>query len=215
MALKKFSVPLHPTVHTQAIFLDKDGTLLVDAPYNVEPTNMVLADGAAQALALLGDLGAPLAVISNQAGVALGKFSEKQLGAVHDRLAELFKECGAKLAGFYYCPHHPDGSVPRYAMACDCRKPAPGLLWRAAEDLGVGMENCWMVGDILDDVEAGRRAGCNTILIDNGNETEWFVNDLRRPRHVVRNMHEAAALIAQSIGRNVMRPMRVSSCHRG
>jgi histidinol phosphatase-like enzyme len=111
--------------------------------------------------------------------------------ALTDRLARL----GVSLAGFYYCPHDPGGSVARYRGLCNCRKPAPGLLERAARELDVDLGESWMVGDILDDVEAGRRAGCRTILIDAGNETEWRMAPKRLPHHVAKDLDEAAELI--------------------
>src|SRR6185295_18935494 len=101
-----------------------------------------------------------------------GYFSETALEDVRLALERMFAACGATLAGFHYCPHAPATDGPR--AACACRKPAPGLLLAAAALHGVDPARSWMVGDILDDVEAGARAGCRTVLIDNGNETEWL-----------------------------------------
>jgi D-glycero-D-manno-heptose 1,7-bisphosphate phosphatase len=179
-----------------AIFLDKDGTLLEDAPFNVDPALMRLAPQAAEGLRVLGKLNAPLIVISNQSGVALGKFEYGALAAVHAQLADLFLIHGARLAGFYACPHHPEGTVPAYALRCACRKPEPGLLYRAASTHGVDLSRSWFVGDILDDVEAGRRAGCRTILIDNGNETRWRRDPIRTPELIVGDLLKAAQEIA-------------------
>src|SRR5690606_1173656 len=109
----------------------KDGTVLVDEPYNVEPDRMAYAPHAVEALSCLGAAGLPLVVISNQAGVAKGYFSPDALRAVHDRLATMFRAAGARLDGFYWCPHHPAGVRPGYAIDCDCRKPRPGLLRQA------------------------------------------------------------------------------------
>ncbi|MDA0301604.1 MAG: HAD-IIIA family hydrolase, partial [Chloroflexi bacterium] len=103
---------------------------------------------------------------------------------------------GAELAGFYYCPHHPEGSVTEFAVECSCRKPAEGMILRAAAELGINPAESWMVGDTLDDVEAGNRAGCRTILLDNGNETEWRVDGKRWPSVVVGDLDRAAAIIA-------------------
>lgn len=156
-----------------AVFLDKDGTLLDDVPYNVDPARMRLAAGARDALATFARMNVPVVVISNQSGVALGKFAEAALVDVERKLHALAAECGARLAGVYWCPHHPQGTVTRYACACDCRKPAPGMIQRAARELGLDLQRSWFVGDILDDIEAGHRAGCRAVLIDNGNETLW------------------------------------------
>jgi D-glycero-D-manno-heptose 1,7-bisphosphate phosphatase len=99
------------------------------------------------------------------------------------------------LAGFYCCPHHPEGTTAAYAVTCSCRKPAPGLILQAARDKDLDLVRSWMVGDILDDVEAGRRAGCSTILIDNGNETEWQLTDERRPRYLATDLTHAAEIV--------------------
>ncbi len=180
---------------SKAIFLDKDGTLIDDVPYNVDPARIVLAPGSREGLRLLHQMGYPLIVITNQSGVARGYFSESALSAVEQRLRELLAEISVPLAGFYYCPHHPGGVVPNYAIECDCRKPQPGLLTTAARELGICLSQSWFVGDILNDVEAGRAAGCRTILIDNGNETEWELSRQRLPHHIVTDLTEAARVI--------------------
>jgi D-glycero-D-manno-heptose 1,7-bisphosphate phosphatase len=179
----------------QAVFLDKDGTLIENVPYNVDPERIRLSAGAAEGLRRLHAAGYRLIVISNQSGVARGFFPEAALAAVEGKLRDLLAEVGVPLAGFYYCPHHPDGVVPGLAVACACRKPAPGLILLAARDHGIDPARSWFVGDILDDVEAGRRAGCATVLIDNGNETEWVLSPLRTPHHVAADLDEAARLI--------------------
>jgi histidinol-phosphate phosphatase family protein len=179
----------------RAVFLDKDGTLIEDVPYNVDPTLIRLAPGAGDGLRQLHMAGYRLIVISNQSGVARGHFPEAALGDVERRLRELLADAGVPLAGFYYCPHHPAGVVPEYAFDCGCRKPAPGLIQRACRDHGLDVAASWFVGDILDDMEAGRRAGCRTVLIDNGNETEWVLTPAREPHHKAGDLAEAAALI--------------------
>ncbi|MDB5808678.1 MAG: histidinol-phosphate phosphatase family protein [Betaproteobacteria bacterium] len=180
-----------------AVFLDKDGTLLDDVPFNVDPARMRLAPGAAEALSILGALdNTPLIVVSNQAGIAHGRFSEAAMQTVAHALEELFAAHGARLTAYYYCPHHPEGTDRRYARVCECRKPLPGMLERAAAEHGVDLRYAWMVGDILDDVEAGRRAGCTTVLVHNGNETEWQLTPLRRPHYSVTRLDHAARLIS-------------------
>jgi histidinol-phosphate phosphatase family protein len=178
-----------------AVFLDKDGTLIDDVPYNTDPARIHLAAGCAAGLRSLCAAGYPLLVVSNQSGVARGYFPEAALAGVERRLRELLEELGVPLAGFYFCPHHPDGHVPAYARRCACRKPRPGLLLRAAHAHGLDLAHSWLIGDILDDIEAGRRAGCRTILIDNGNETEWVRGPNREPHHHAANIDEAACII--------------------
>src|SRR5581483_10333629 len=114
-----------------AVFLDKDGTLVEDVPYNVDPDRIRLLPGTAAGLRRLHAAGYQLVVVSNQSGVARGYFPESALAAVEARLRELLTSAGVPLAGFYYCPHHPAGAVPAYTVACTCRKPLPGLVVRA------------------------------------------------------------------------------------
>lgn len=184
-----------PAPGRPAIFLDKDGTLIPDLPYNVDPRRITLGPGVPQALALLARLARPLVVVSNQSGVARGLFSETTLQDVHLRLAELFASCGATLAGFYYCPHHPEGTVPAYAMACSCRKPAPGLLLQAAAEQDLSLERSWMVGDTTADVAAGLAAGCCSILVT-PTVSKPLAADGRTPYHRVPDLQTAAACIA-------------------
>jgi D-glycero-D-manno-heptose 1,7-bisphosphate phosphatase len=179
----------------RAVFLDKDGTLIEDVPYNVDPALIRLTPGAGEALAALQGAGYKLIVVSNQSGVARGLFGETALRGVEERLGGLLAEHGVKLDGFYYCPHHPDGIMPDYTLECSCRKPAPGMVLAAAAEHGIALEASWLIGDILNDVEAGRRAGCQTILIANGNETEWELSRQRLPDWVVGDLQTAAECI--------------------
>jgi D,D-heptose 1,7-bisphosphate phosphatase len=176
----------------KAVFLDKDGTLIPDIPYNVDPEKITLSSNLVTGLTSFQNEGYQLIIISNQAGVARGYFTEDKLGAVADKMKELFALNGLKLDDFYYCPHHPDGMMTGYNIACDCRKPAPGMLLKAAAEHGISLERSWMIGDILNDVEAGNRAGCKTVLIDNGNETEWVEGPYRKPTITCKTINEAA-----------------------
>ncbi|MDP8955529.1 MAG: HAD family hydrolase [Actinomycetota bacterium] len=178
-----------------AVFLDKDGTLVENLPYNADPAKMRLSPGAAEGIRLIHQAGLRLFVVSNQSGVARGHFPEEALAGVEARLRELMADAGARLAGFYYCPHHAEGRVAKYSVACDCRKPGPGMVLNAARDHAIDLSKSWLVGDILDDVEAGRRAGCRTILVDNGHETEWKTGDDRTPDHTAPDLAEAARII--------------------
>ncbi|MGF1515271.1 MAG: D-glycero-alpha-D-manno-heptose-1,7-bisphosphate 7-phosphatase [Elainellaceae cyanobacterium] len=180
-----------------AIFLDKDGTLIHDVPYNVNPDRIVLRDRTLEGLTVLHQQGYKLIVITNQSGVARGYFTEAAIAPVEAKLRQLLAPL--PLAGFYYCPHHPQGAVAEYAIACDCRKPKPGMLQRAAQAQGVDLPQSWFIGDILNDVEAGNRAGCRTVLIDNGNETEWDLSiPERQYTYAVKDIAEAADLILKA-----------------
>ena len=167
---------------------------------------MRLENGAAEGLRSLHAAGFRLIVISNQSGVALGRFPESALAAVKAQLERLLRDAGAALVGFYYCPHHPKGIIVDFVQECHCRKPRPGLIIRAAKEHGIALDRSWFVGDILDDVEAGRRAGCRIILINNGHETEWLRTPWRWPDYMVTNLEEAARIICARDGLRVLAP---------
>lgn len=175
-----------------AVFLDKDGTLIPDIPYNVDPEQITLQENSAEGLRSLHEKGYRLIVVSNQSGIAHGYFTEEAMAPVNEKLKQLLAAHGIKLTGFYYCPHHPEGLIDEYATDCFCRKPLPGMLYHAATVHRIDLTASWMIGDILNDVEAGNRAGCRTILIDNGNETEWLSGRYRVPTITCASINEAA-----------------------
>jgi D-glycero-D-manno-heptose 1,7-bisphosphate phosphatase len=177
----------------RAVFIDKDGTLVVDVPYNVDPARLQFTPHALQGLQDLQRAGYALVVVTNQPGLAAGRYSRAEFARLQRALEErLRREGGIELAGFYTCPHAP---APSPALACLCRKPAPGMLRQAALAHGFDLRRSWMVGDILDDIEAGHRAGCRTVLMDVGNETVWRRSPLREPDHRAPDLREAARVI--------------------
>jgi D,D-heptose 1,7-bisphosphate phosphatase len=185
----------------KAVFLDKDGTVIKDVPYNVNPGLITLLPGTVEGLQQLQANGYLLILVTNQAGVARGYFTEDQLPVVEHKLQQLLGERQVQLNGFYYCPNHPEGTVEPYKVACNFRKPMPGMLLKAAEEHQIDLESSWMIGDILHDVEAGNRAGCRTILINNGGETEWLKNnEYREPEYICADIQEAANYILQLNG---------------
>lgn len=179
----------------KAIFIDKDGTLIEDIPYNVDPARIRFADGATDGLRKLKDRGYLLIMVSNQSGIAHGYFAEDALQKLKDELQRILTVSGIPFDAFFFCPHHPDGKVKAYSRICECRKPKPGMLLNAAQRFDIDPAASWMIGDILNDVEAGNQAGCKTILIDNGNETEWVLSGKRKPTFTALNLKEAAELI--------------------
>jgi D,D-heptose 1,7-bisphosphate phosphatase len=183
----------------KAIFIDKDGTLIKDVPYNVNPSLIVFQENTIEGLKMLQAEGYILIIISNQSGVAHGYFSEEDLESVKVKLVQMLRQHDLLLTAMYYCPHHAKGKVSAYAIDCNCRKPLPGMINKAVADFDVDVQQSWMIGDILNDVEAGNRAGCKTILIDNGNETEWVVEELRKPTFVARSINEAASFILDHV----------------
>lgn len=149
----------------RAVFLDRDGTLIVNRHYGSDPDAIELFDGVAEGLKALREAGYKLILVSNQSGVARGYFDEAAIEKMHDRLQKMLDAHGAALDGLEYCPHHPEGEAAPYAVECSCRKPAPGMIRRAARKHGLNLSASWMVGDIAADVEAGKRAGTRTVLV--------------------------------------------------
>jgi D-glycero-D-manno-heptose 1,7-bisphosphate phosphatase len=182
------------TMKQRALFLDRDGTLVHAVHYPSRPEQLRLYDGIGPHLAHLQERGFRLVVITNQSGIARGYFSEDDLRRMHDHLRALLAPFGVTLDAIYHCPHHPDGVIETLAKRCECRKPQPGMLLQAARDLDIDLTTSWFAGDILDDIEAGNRAGCNTVLVDLGTES-LPTHQLRTPAFVARNTLHALQII--------------------
>ncbi|KKR33841.1 MAG: D,D-heptose 1,7-bisphosphate phosphatase [Candidatus Gottesmanbacteria bacterium GW2011_GWC2_39_8] len=150
----------------KAVFLDKDGTLIKNIPYNVNPDFIEFLPHVIPGLQLLSAANYQLVIVTNQSGVAKGYFQEKDLDKVEEKIRKEMSHYEVGLSGFYFCPHHPEGIVPKYTRSCLCRKPMPGLILEAAKDLGSDLSLSWTVGDIPDDIEAGRLAGTKTALVN-------------------------------------------------
>lgn len=183
----------------RAVFLDRDGTLVQPYHYPSRPAHLRLYDGIGPELWRLQAAGFQLIVITNQSGLARGYFTEADLQHMHEHLAGQLERFSLRLDGIYHCPHHVDGTVPHLAVPCDCRKPAPGMLLRAAVDLSLDLCRSWFVGDILDDVEAGNRAGCRTVLVDLGTEGHP-ADSSRQPDFVARDTVHALRIIQRVEG---------------
>jgi D-glycero-D-manno-heptose 1,7-bisphosphate phosphatase len=177
-----------------ALFLDRDGTLVHPRHYPSRPEDLRLYDGLDPYLRCLRESGFRLVVVTNQSGIARGYFTEADLRQMHEHLAAQLARMGVRLDAIYHCPHHPDGAIPELAVRCTCRKPQPGMVLQAAADLGLDPRRSWLVGDILDDVEAGNRAGCRTILVDLGTEPPPE-RAVRRPDFVARDTPHALQII--------------------
>jgi len=153
-----------------AVFLDRDNTLIKNDGDLGDPNAVELITGVPLAIASLCGLGYRVVVVTNQGGVARGAYTEEDVEAVHERISALVQDRanGARIDAFYACPFHPEGTVKAYACDHENRKPRPGMLLQAAEDLGLDLSASWMVGDQPRDVEAGTAAGCRTILLGDG-----------------------------------------------
>lgn len=152
----------------RAVFLDRDGVLVEDAGLVTRTEQFQVLEGTAEALALLRAAGFALVVVTNQTVVARGLASEGQVALLHDWLGRTLRALGAGVDAFFTCPHHPQASVETYRLECACRKPRPGLLLQAAQELGLDCHRSVLVGDRGSDIAAGRAAGCRTILVTTG-----------------------------------------------
>jgi D-glycero-D-manno-heptose 1,7-bisphosphate phosphatase len=184
-----------------AVFIDKDGTLIEDIPFNADCSKIRLAPEAGNALRFLHQQGFEIILISNQSGIARGYLTMKDMETAYETLQELLNPFEVALTGFYFCPHDPQAPASPYSISCRCRKPQPGLIEKAASDHHIDLKKSWMIGDILDDVSAGRRAGCRTVLLDIGHETEWVISPDRVPDYRAENLYDAALFIGKKVKR--------------
>lgn len=143
----------------RALFLDRDGVINVDHGYVFAWERFEFMPGVVSALKEIADLGMALVVVTNQSGLARGLFDENQMRQLHQQMRQALTDQGISILDVYWCPHHPQGSVPALTMRCHCRKPEPGLFLRAASEYGIDLSQSMMVGDQVRDVEAARRAG--------------------------------------------------------
>lgn len=149
-----------------AAFLDRDGTVIREYGHFWEPSKIELIPGAAEAIRRLKGAGFLIIVATNQSGIARGAFDEHQFWIGQRRLEELLAAEGLKLDAVYFCPHHPSEGDTPYRQDCDCRKPKPGMLLRAAREYGIDLHASFMVGDSPVDVGAGRAAGCRVVKVE-------------------------------------------------
>ena len=168
----------------RAVFLDRDGTIIEDSGFVRTPAQVRLLPNAADAIHQLRSLGFRIVVVSNQSGVARGLLTEADLRAVHERMVALLSQNGASIDNAYYCPYldGPDATVLAYRQDSPLRKPKPGMLLKAADDMKLNLRDSWMIGDAPRDIEAGQRAGCRTVLLGreqpNGLESTILARDL-------------------------------------
>ena len=151
-----------------AVFLDRDGTVIEERGYLGRLELIELFPGSAEAIRLLTAAGYAVVIVTNQAGIARGLFDEAFVQAAHARLDAMLREAGAVVDGYYYCPHHPDGVVDRYRLVCGCRKPAAGMVRRAAAALNLDLARSFVVGDKWLDMGLARNAGATGVLVRTG-----------------------------------------------
>ncbi len=185
-----------------AVFIDRDGTISEEVGYINHPSRFRVFPYAARAIKLLNDQGWLAVVITNQAGVARGYFSESMIETIHDNLRQSLRDEGARVDAIYYCAHHPTVGEPPYRQECDCRKPKPGLVTRATNDLDIALEQSWMIGDRYGDIELARNAGVRSALVLSGYGRGEWENQRSLWKHepdlVAENLLEAVQSIVRS-----------------
>jgi D-glycero-D-manno-heptose 1,7-bisphosphate phosphatase len=170
-----------------AIFLDRDGTLNIDHGYVHKIDDFQFIDGTIEALQQLKQMGFALVVVTNQSGIARGMFTEDQFMQLTEWMDWSLADRDIDLDGIYFCPHHPEGSVGEFSLQCDCRKPQPGMLLSAQQELHIDMAASYIVGDKLEDMLAGQAAGVGKkVLVRSGKPVtaegealaDWVINSL-------------------------------------
>jgi len=186
----------------RAVFLDRDGTINQEVNYLSRPEDVRLIPGAGPAIARLNAAGLAVVVVSNQSGLARGYFDDGDLARVQAELSRQLAAEGARIDAYYVCPHlpPPEGKVPEFAFECDCRKPRPGLVLKAASQMNLLLEGSFMVGDRLRDVACGRRAGLTSILVKSGQDDGAPTSDDERPHHVAPDLAAAVEWILARVG---------------
>ena len=192
----------HNKLSRPAVFIDRDGTISEEVGYVNHPSRYKVFPFAAEAVRRLNNAGWLAILVTNQAGVARGYFTEDLIHTVHGLLQSELGSGSAQLDGIYYCPHHPSVGEPPYRQACDCRKPRTGLVLRAAAEHEVDMNRSWMIGDRYSDVELASNAGLRSAFVLTGyGRGEWEYSRHRwaewrgEPEIVAENLLEAVERI--------------------
>jgi D-glycero-D-manno-heptose 1,7-bisphosphate phosphatase len=181
---------------TWAVFLDRDGTINEEVEYLHDPRELHLLPGAPVAIRLLNEAGVPVILVTNQAGIGRGYYSEVAMQKTNRELDGRLAAHSARLDAIYYCPHHPEDG-------CDCRKPQPGMLTQAAEEQHIDLQRSFVVGDKVSDLEAGWRVGCRPVLVLTGygvEAREAFREHAFQPEYIAENLLQAVQWILTQAG---------------
>ena len=176
----------------RAAFLDRDGTIVQGVEYLSSPEELALMPNAANAIKQFNKRGYLTVIVTNQSGIARGYFTEDRLTEIHRRLIEMLSREGARIDAIYYCPHLAEGIIEAYSIDCQCRKPRPGMLLRAAREHDINLSASIMIGDTPADVMAGKAVGCKTVLVqphDNGFDVP------ENPDFIVKDLMSAVTLV--------------------
>ncbi len=188
-----------------AVFIDRDGTINVDTGYIGDPELVKLQPGSAEAIRMLNDAGVPAVVITNQSGIGRGYYTEADFELVSARLDSLLSDAGARTDAMYFCPHTPDAG-------CGCRKPEPGMIERAAAELGVDPKASYVVGDKVADMGLARAVGARAVMVLTGYGKDQLGQCSPPPDFVAKDLRRAVEWILDDMGK--MRPFGVPRCGR-
>lgn len=187
----------------KVVFLDRDGVINEEVGYLSSTQDLHLIPGAGEAISMLNRCGLKVVVVTNQSGVARGFFEEPHVQAIHRELERILAGFGAEVAGWYYCPHHPTEGRPPYQRICDCRKPAPGLVKKACEELGLVPEISFVVGDTWRDMELALNVGACPVLVRTGHGLKtWYAltpEQRQRIDYVAEDILDAACWICGKV----------------
>jgi D-glycero-D-manno-heptose 1,7-bisphosphate phosphatase len=182
----------------RAVFLDRDGTLIEEKGYICKFSEVTIFPFSLEAVKILNAHGFKVIVVTNQASVARGICTERQVQEIHKKIKQYFQQYSARIDAFYYCPYHEEGIVAKYRKKDEGRKPSPGMLFQAASDLGIDLSKSFMVGDSERDILAGHHAGCQTILVLTGHGRQArkrLALTKIKPTNIADNLLEAVQLI--------------------
>ena len=180
----------------RAVFLDRDGVITQEPPhYAHKLSQLELISRSADAIRLLNENGFMVIIASNQAGIARGYYREEDVVLFSQAVKENLAKEGAYVDAIYYCPHHPEAKIERYRVDCNCRKPKPGMLTRAEKELNIDLKQSFVVGDKLSDIEAGKRAGCKTIMVKTGHGVEELKSNLIKCNYVADDLYDAVKYV--------------------
>lgn len=177
----------------QAVFLDRDGVITQEPPhYTHKLSQLELIPKSADAIRLLNENGFVVIVASNQSGIGRGYYREEDAILFNPAMKENLAKDSTYIDAIYYCPHHPEAEIERYRVDCNCRKPKPGMLLRAKEEMNIDLKQSFIVGDKLTDIEAGERAGCRTILVRTGHGVEELKSNQIECDYIADDLYDAA-----------------------
>ena len=179
-------------VVNKAVFLDRDGVINEDPPHYAHRLDQLhIIPGSAKAIQLLNKHNFHVLVISNQSGVARGYYNENDVKTFNDRMESLLAKDGAHIDAIYYCPHHPDAVVEHYKINCNCRKPKPGMILDAGQKYSLDLGNSFVVGDKWSDIEAGKAAGCKTVMVMTGHGKDETSKKQGSANYIAQDLYEA------------------------